>query len=337
MTELMDRNLALELSRVTEAAALAAARLMGRRDRDAADQAAVDAMRYALSSLDIDGTVVIGEGQKGPVPMLQVGERVGTGSAPALDVAVDPIDGVTLLANGRPGAISVAALADRNTLFSTQLAYMDKIVVGPRAAGAININAPVKENLQRIAQAEGREVDDLTVVILDRPRHERLIKEVKEAGARIKLISEGDVAPGVMAAMEEDTGIDVLMGTGGSPEAVLIACALKCLGGQMQCRFWPRDEQERQILEAEGHDLDRILTADDLCKGSNVFVAITGITDGELLRGVRYTGGYARTTSLMMRSVSGGIRWMEARHDLKRLKEIAGTRYEGVKHKQIHH
>ena len=337
MTELMDRNLALELSRVTEAAALAAARLMGRRDRDGADQAAVDAMRYALGSLDIDGTVVIGEGQKDQGSMLHVGERVGTGSTPVLDVAVDPIDGVTLLANGRPGAISVAALADRHMLFSTQLAYMDKIVVGPRAAGVINIDAPVKENLQRIAKAEGREIDDLTVVMLDRPRHERLIKEVKEAGARIKLISEGDVAPGVMAAMEEDTGIDVLMGIGGSPEAVLIACALKCLGGQMQCRFWPRDEQERQILDAEGHDLDRILTVDDLCKGRNVFVAVTGVTDGELLRGVRYTGGYARTTSLMMRSVSGGVRWMEARHDLKRLKEIAGTRYEGVKHRQIHH
>ncbi|MBM2836907.1 MAG: glpX, partial [candidate division NC10 bacterium] len=244
MIEPMDRNLALELVRVTEAAALAAARLMGRRDRDAADQAAVDAMRYTLSSMEIDGTVVIGEGEKGETPMLYVGERVGKGTPPAVDVAVDPIDGVTLLANGRPGALSVVAVAERHTLFFTHLAYMDKIAVGPKARGAININAPVQENLRRIAEAEGREVDELTVVMLDRPRHERLIKEVKEAGARIKLISEGDVAPGIMAAMEEDTGIDVLMGIGGSPEAVLIACALKCLGGDMQCRLWPRDERE---------------------------------------------------------------------------------------------
>ena len=336
MIEPMDRNLALELVRVTEAAALAAARLMGRRDRDAADQAAVDAMRYTLSSMEIDGTVVIGEGERGETPMLYVGERVGKGTPPAVDVAVDPIDGVTLLANGRPGALSVVAVAERHTLFFTHLAYMDKIAVGPKARGAININAPVQENLRRIADAEGRDVDELTVVMLDRPRHERLIKEVKEAGARIKLISEGDVAPGIMAAMEEDTGIDVLMGIGGSPEAVLIACALKCLGGDMQCRLWPRDERERQLLAEEGRDLDRIFTVDDLCRGDNVFVAVTGITDGELLRGVRYTGGYARTTSLMMRSVSGGVRWMEAKHDLKRLREIAGPRYEGVKYRQTH-
>lgn len=336
MIEPMDRNLALELVRVTEAAALAAARLMGRRDRDAADQAAVDAMRYTLSSMEIDGTVVIGEGEKGETPMLYVGERVGKGTPPAVDVAVDPIDGVTLLANGRPGALSVVAVAERHTLFFTHLAYMDKIAVGPKARGVININAPVQENLRRIADAEGRDVDELTVVMLDRPRHERLIKEVKDAGARIKLISEGDVAPGIMAAMEEDTGIDVLMGIGGSPEAVLIACALKCLGGDMQCRLWPRDERERHILAEEGRDMDRIFTVDDLCRGDNVFVAVTGITDGELLRGVRYTGGYARTTSLMMRSISGGVRWMEAKHDLKRLREIAGPRYEGIKHRQAH-
>jgi len=335
MTELMDRNLALELVRVTEAAALAAARLMGRRDRDAADQAAVDAMRYTLNSMEIDGTVVIGEGERTETPMLYVGERVGTGSPPTVDVAVDPIDGVTLLANGRPGAISVVAVAERTTLFVTKLVYMDKIAVGPKAKGAININAPVRENLKRIADALDRRVDDLTVVVLDRPRHERLIKEIKEAGARIKLISDGDVAPGIMAAMEEESGIDALMGTGGSPEAILIASALKCLGGDMQCKLWPRDERERQILSDERLDLERVFTVDDLCRGTNVFVAVTGVTDGELLRGVRYTGGYARTSSLMMRSVSGGVRWMEAKHDLKRLREIAGTRYEGVKHRQI--
>jgi fructose-1,6-bisphosphatase II len=334
MTEPMDRNLALELVRVTEAAALAAARLMGRRDRDAADQAAVDAMRYTLNSMEIDGTVVIGEGERNETPMLYVGERVGTSSPPTVDVAVDPIDGVTLLANGRPGAISVVAVAERTTLFVTRLVYMDKIAVGPKAKGAININAPVRDNLKRIAEALDRQVDDLTVVVLDRPRHERLIKEIKEAGARIKLISDGDVAPGIMAAMEEESGIDALMGIGGSPEAILIACALKCLGGDMQCKLWPRDERERQILNDERLDLERVFTVDDLCRGTNVFVAVTGITDGELLRGVRYTGGYARTSSLMMRSVSGGVRWMEAKHDLKRLREIAGTRYEGVKHRK---
>ncbi len=334
MTEPMDRNLALELVRVTEAAALAAARLMGRRDRDAADQAAVDAMRYTLNSMEIDGTVVIGEGERNEAPMLYVGERVGTGSPPTVDVAVDPIDGVTLLANGRPGAISVVAVAERTTLFVTRLVYMDKIAVGPKAKGAININAPVRDNLKRIADALDRQVDDLTVVVLDRPRHERLIKEIKEAGARTKLISDGDVAPGIMAAMEEESGIDALMGIGGSPEAILIACALKCLGGDMQCKLWPRDERERQILSDEQLDLERVFTVDDLCRGTNVFVAVTGVTDGELVRGVRYTGGYARTSSLMMRSVSGGVRWMEAKHDLKRLREIAGTRYEGVKHRK---
>lgn len=335
-TEPMDRNLALELVRVTEAAALAAARLMGRRDRDAADQAAVDAMRHTLNSMEIDGTVVIGEGEKNEAPMLFIGERVGNGSPPAVDVAVDPIDGVTLLANGRPGALSVVAVAERHTLFFTRLAYMDKIAVGPKARGAININAPVRDNLKRIADAKGREVDDLTVVMLDRPRHERLIKEVREAGARIKLISDGDVAPGIMTGMEEDTGIDVVMGIGGSPEAVLIASALKCLGGEMQCKLWPRDERERQIISEEGHDLERVLTVDDLCRGKNVFVAVTGITDGELLRGVRYTGGSAWTTSLMMRSISGSVRWMEAKHDLKRLRDIAGPRYEGLKYQQSH-
>jgi fructose-1,6-bisphosphatase II len=266
--------------------------------------------------------------------MLYVGEQVGTGSPPTVDVAVDPIDGVTLLANGRPGAISVVAVAERATLFVTRLVYMDKIAVGPKARGTININAPVRDNLKRIADALDRQVDDLTVVVLDRPRHERLIKEIKEAGARIKLISDGDVAPGIMAAMEEESGIDALMGIGGSPEAILIACALKCLGGDMQCKLWPRDERERQILSDERLDLERVFTVEDLCRGTNVFVAVTGVTDGELLRGVRYTGGYARTSSLMMRSVSGGVRWMEAKHDLKRLREIAGTRYEGVKHRK---
>ena len=331
MSEPMDRNLALELVRVTEAAAMAAARFMGRRDKEAADQAAVDAMRYTLHSVDMDGVVVIGEGEKDEAPMLYRGERVGNGTPPAVDVAVDPIDGTMLLANGRPGAISVVAIAERGSLFFTHLPYMEKMAVGPKARGRIDLTAPVRQNLRRIAEAEGRSVDDLTVVILDRPRHEQLMKEVKEAGARIKLISDGDVAPAIMAALEEETGIDALMGIGGGPEAVVAACALKCLGGDIQGRLWPRDEAERRLVEAEGHEVEQVLTLDDLCRGQNIFVAVTGITDGELLRGVRYQGAWARTSSLVMRSASGTVRWVEAKHDLRRLREIAGPRYEGAK------
>lgn len=331
MSEPMDRNLALELVRVTEAAAMAAARFMGRRDKEAADQAAVDAMRYTLNSVDMDGVVVIGEGEKDEAPMLYIGEQVGNGTLPAVDVAVDPIDGTTLLANGRPGAISVVAIAERGSLLFTHLPYMEKIAVGPKAKGRIDLKAPVLENLRRIAEAEGRDIHDLTVVILDRPRHEQLMKEVKEAGARIKLISDGDVAPAIMAALEEETGIDAVMGIGGAPEAVVAACALKCLGGDIQGRLWPRDGAERRLAEAEGHDVEQVLTLDDLCRGQNVFVAVTGITDGELLRGVRYQGAWARTSSLVMRSASGTVRWIEAKHDLRRLREIAGPRYEGLK------
>lgn len=334
VSEPMDRNLALALVRVTEAAALAAARFMGRRDKEMADQAAVDAMRYTLNSVDMDGVVVIGEGEKDKAPMLYLGEQVGNGTPPAVDVAVDPIDGTTLLANGRPGAISVVAIAERGSLFFTHLPYMEKIAVGPMAKGRIDLKAPVRENLRRIAEAEGRDIHDLTVVILDRPRHEQLIRDVKEAGARIKLISDGDVAPAIMAALEEETGIDAVMGIGGAPEAVVAACALKCLGGEIQGRLWPRDEAERRLAEQEGHDVEKVLTLDDLCRGQNVFVAVTGITDGELLRGVRYQGAWARTSSLVMRSASGTVRWIEAKHDLRRLRKIAGPRYEGVKSRE---
>ncbi|MBI3990120.1 MAG: class II fructose-bisphosphatase [candidate division NC10 bacterium] len=330
MSETMDRNLALELVRVTEAAAMAAARLMGRREKEQADQAAVDAMRHTINAVNMDGVVVIGEGEKDEAPMLYIGERVGNGSPPSVDVAVDPIDGTNLLANGRPGAISVVAIAEQGSLFFTHVVYMQKIAVGPRAKGVIDIEAPVKENLKRIAKAMGRNVEDLTVVILDRPRHEQLVREVKEAGARLKLISDGDVAPGIMAGLEE-SGIDVLMGIGGAPEAVVTASALKCLGGDMQCKLWPRDDRERQVAKEEGHDLNRVLTIDDLCRGENVFVAVTGITDGELLKGVRYFGSGARTTSLVMRSVSGTVRWVEAKHDFTRLRKVAGPRYEGQK------
>ncbi|HID87408.1 MAG TPA: class II fructose-bisphosphatase, partial [Anaerolineae bacterium] len=283
-----DRNLALELVRVTEAAALSAGRWMGRGDREGCDRAAVDAMRFMLSTIDMDGVVVIGEGEKDHAPMLYTGERVGNGNPPRVDVAVDPIDGTRLLSLGRSDALSVVALSERGTMFDPgPVVYMEKLVVGPQARGTVDINAPVEENLRNIARALRKDVDDLTVVILDRPRHEEMIRRIRAVGARIKLITDGDVAGAIMAASEE-TGVDVLMGIGGSPEGVIAACAIKCLGGEMQARLWPRDEAERERALALGYDLDRVLTTEDLVRGDNVFFAATGITDGELLQGVRY-------------------------------------------------
>jgi fructose-1,6-bisphosphatase II len=314
----LERNLALELVRVTEAAALRAARWMGRGDKDAADQAAVDAMRSALRFVDMDGIVVIGEGEKDEAPMLYIGERVGTGRRPKVDVAVDPIDGTNLTAKGLPNAITVVAVAERGTMYyNPHIVYMDKIAVGPEAKGAIDINAPVKDNLLRIARFMDRNVEDLTVVVLDRPRHEQLIEEIRVSGARIKLISDGDVAGAVMAAMPGDTGVDALMGIGGTPEAVLAACALKCLGGDMQSKLWPRSEDERQKAIAAGNeDVDRVLSMDDLVRSDDVFFAATGITSGEFLRGVRYQGPYAQTYSIMMRSRSGTMRRFETHHHI---------------------
>lgn len=314
----LERNLALELVRVTEAAALHAARWMGRGDKEAADQAAVDAMRTALRFVDMDGIVVIGEGEKDEAPMLYIGERVGTGRAPKVDVAVDPIDGTNLTAKGLPNAITVVALAERGSMYyDPNIVYMQKIAVGSQAKGAVDINAPVRDNLMRIARFMDRAVEDLTVVILDRPRHADLIEDVRATGARIKLITDGDVAGAVMAALPGDTGVDVLMGIGGTPEAVLAACALKCLGGEMQCKLWPRTDEERQTaIDAGNTALDNVFSMDDLVRSNDVFFAATGITDGEFLRGVRYRGEYAETHSIMMRSVSGTTRRISTHHNM---------------------
>jgi fructose-1,6-bisphosphatase II len=314
----LERNLAMEMVRVTEAAALRAARWMGRGDKEAADQAAVDSMRNALRYVDMDGIVVIGEGEKDKAPMLYIGERVGTGRPPKVDVAVDPIDGTNLTAKGLPDAITVLAVAERGSMYyDPYLVYTEKIAVGPEAKGAIDVTAPVQDNLLRVARFMDRNVEDLTVVVLDRPRHEQLIEEIRESGARIKLITDGDVAGAVMAAMPGDTGVDVLMGIGGTTEAVSAACALKCLGGDMQCRLWPRsDEERRQAEEAGNKDLDRVLTLDDLVSSDDVFFAATGITSGQFLRGVRYQGERAHTHSIMMRSRSGTVRSIETHHHI---------------------
>lgn len=327
MAEQPDRNLALELVRVTEAAALAAARWMGRGDKRAADQAAVDAMRLILNTVDMQGVIVIGEGEKDQAPMLYNGEELGNGNPPALDIAVDPIDGTTLTAMGAPGALSVVALSERGTMYAPgSLVYMNKIAVGPEARDVIDINQPVAYNLHVVAHAVGKPVDDLTVMILDRPRHQQLIAEVREVGSRIRLIRDGDVA-GAIAAARPGTGIDVLMGIGGSPEAVIAAAALKCVGGGMQCKLWPRNDEERRYAAEHGHDLERVYTIDDLVAGNNVFFAATGITDGELLDGVRYIPGGARTSSVVMRSKSGTIRTIIAEHRWDKLMKISHIKY----------
>ncbi len=318
--ESIDRNLALELVRVTEAAALMAGRWMGRGDKIAADQAAVDAMRSVLDTIQMEGTVVIGEGTKDEAPMLFIGERVGCAEHPKVDIAVDPIDGTRLVANGMPNALVVMAVAERGSMLAWQdVAYMEKIAVGPEAAGSIDINAEVATNLTNIAAALKREVGDLTVVILDRPRHEVLINDVRAAGARIKLITDGDVAGAVMAAMP-GTGLDVMLGIGGSPEAVVAAAALKCIGGDMQCKLWPRNDHEWAVVREQGIDVQKVLTLHDLVASDNVFFAATGITDGELLRGVHYTGAGATTQSVVMRSRTGTVRTIDATHGLAKLR-----------------
>jgi fructose-1,6-bisphosphatase II len=320
---IMDRNLSLELARVTEAAALMAGRWMGRGDKEAADQAAVDAMRQVLDTIQMAGEVVIGEGDKDEAPMLYTGERVGCADEPKVDIAVDPIDGTRLLALGMPNSITVVALAEHDSLYQWQdIAYMEKIAVGPEAVGAIQIDKSVTENLQSIASATRREVQDLTVVVLDRPRHEGIITEVRQAGARIKLITDGDVAGALMAAMP-GTGIDVLMGIGGSPEAVIAACALKCVGGDMQCRLWPRNDEERRHAEEQSIDLTQVLALDDLVSSDNVLFAATGITDGELLEGVGYIADGATTHSLVMRAKSGTVRYIHSTHRLSKLRSYS--------------
>lgn len=319
MPEKIDRNLSLELVRVTEAAAMAAARFMGRGDKDAADGAAVQAMRVALSSVGMDGTVVIGEGEKDQAPMLYIGEKIGTGEPPKVDIAVDPIDGTRLLAGGLPNAIAVVALAEEGSLYNSPgIFYMNKIAVGPSAKGAIDLDKSVEWNIRSVAHVKRMDVNELTVVILDRPRHTQLIKEVREAGARIKLITDGDVAGSIMTALD-DTGVDILMGIGGSPEAVISACALKCIGGDMQCRLIARDDAEKEKAADMGADLSRLFQINDLSRGENIFVSLTGITNGELVDGVKYHENGLETHSLVMRSKSGTVRDVRARHRLDKL------------------
>ena len=311
------RNLALELVRVTETAAIAASRWVGRGAKNDADQVAVDGMRKMINTVSMNGVIVIGEGEKDQAPMLFNGEQVGDGNGPSVDVAVDPIDGTTLTAKGMNNAISVIALAERGTMFDpTTVFYMKKLVVGPEAADVVDITAPVKENLRRIAKAKRRDIESLTVVLLDRPRHDQLVKEIRATGARIKFITDGDVAGAVEAARDE-TGIDALMGIGGTPEGIIAACAMKCLGGVIQAILHPRDEAEREKALANGMDLDKVLTTNDLVSGENVFFAATGITDGELLKGIRFTDRYIQSNSLVMRSRSKTIRFISSEHPLQ--------------------
>jgi fructose-1,6-bisphosphatase II len=319
MTTPVDRNLALELVRTTEAAAMAASRWMGRGDKIAADDAAVEAMRRVLHSVSMNGVVVIGEGEKDEAPMLYNGEAVGDGTGSRADVAVDPIDGTTLTSLGRGNAIAVIAVSDKGTMFDPgPCVYMDKIAVGPAGKGVIDISVSATENLERLAKAKGEEVRNLTAVILDRDRHADLIAEVRAAGARIRLIPDGDVAGGISTAWPE-SGADILFGIGGTPEGVITAAALKCMGGDMQGKLWPRNDGEREAAIAAGYDLDLVIGIDDLVKGDNCFFAATGITDGELLKGVRFDPQYAHTQSLVMRSRSGTVRLINAMHRIDKL------------------
>ncbi len=315
----MDREMALELVRVTEGAALACARWMGRGDKHMADQVAVDAMRAGFDTVHIDGVVVIGEGEMDEAPMLYIGERIGAGGEP-VDVAVDPVEGTNLVAKGLNGSIAVVAVAPRGCLLHAPDMYMEKIAVGPEASGQIDITAPIKENLERVARAKGKSVSDLTVVILDRERHREIIRECREAGARIRLISDGDVAPAVAAAIGEQSGVDMLLGIGGAPEGVLAAAALKCLGGDMQARLKPEGEEEYERCKRMGlSDPTQVLTLEDLVRGDEVFFAATGITDGALLRGVRYSGRHVgHTHSIALRCKTGTIRFIEATHRIDR-------------------
>jgi fructose-1,6-bisphosphatase II len=321
-----DRNLALELVRVTEAAAMGAGRWIGRGDKMAADQAAVDAMRAMLDTVSMSGVVVIGEGEKDEAPMLYNGEEVGEGGA-EVDVAVDPLEGTRLAALGQPNSIAVIAAAERGSMFFPGAAvYMEKIAVGADAADAIDINATPTENVNAVAKAKGKRVTDVRVTVLERDRHENLIGELRQAGARVALIRDGDVAPAIAAA-RPGTGVDILYGVGGTPEGVISASALKCLGGAMQGKLWPRDDEERQRLVDAGYDVERVLTTDDLVRSDNVFVAATGVTTGALLQGIRYVRDGAITDSLVMRSRSGTVRRIEARHKLSKLVEFTGREY----------
>jgi fructose-1,6-bisphosphatase II len=325
--EAPDRNLALDLVRVTEAAAMAAGRWVGRGDKNGADGVAVNAMRTLISTVGMRGVVVIGEGEKDNAPMLFNGEEVGDGTGPECDVAVDPIDGTTLAAKGMANAVAVMAVAPRGTMYDpSAVFYMEKLVAGPEAADVVDIRYPVAENIHQVAKAKGSSTSDVTVVVLDRPRHEGLVQEIRETGARIKFITDGDVAGAIMAA-RPDTGIDLLLGVGGTPEGIITACAMKCLGGVIQGRLWPLDDAERQRALDAGHDLDpdHVLATADLVTGDDVFFVATGITDGELMKGVRYRAGGCSTHSLVMRSRSGTIRSITSDHRLAKLRAYAAV------------
>ena len=318
----IERNLAMELVRVTEAAAMAAVVHMGKGDKELVDQAAVDAMRHTLDGISMDGVVVIGEGEKDEAPMLYNGEHIGDGSEPRVDIAVDPIDGTTALSRGLAGAIAVIALSGRGTMHAPPgVFYVNKIAVGPEARDVIDIDAPVAENLQKIARALGKPVSDLTVIMLDRPRHAEMLAEVRAAGARVKMILDGDVVAGIQAALP-GSGVDVLLGIGGTPEGVITAAAIRCTGGAILCKPWPQDEAERRALVEAGIDAQRVYSTEELVGGEDVFFAATGASTGELLRGVDFTPTGATTQSLVMRSRSGTVRWIEAAHDFSRLNKV---------------
>ena len=322
-----DRNMALEMVRATEAAAMAAGRWMGRGDKNAADKAAVDAMRLMLNIVEMDGVMVIGEGEKDEAPMLFNGEKLGMGEAPLVDIAVDPIDGTRLTAQGLPNAVSVVAFAERGSMYDPQhIFYMNKIATGPFAAHVINIEATPADNVRAVARALRKSVEDVTVVVLDRPRHEDLIREIRDVHARIRLIPDGDVA-GALSTCKPNSGIDLLMGIGGSPEAIITACAVKCVGGNMQCKLWPRNDAERELCREKGMDVDKVLYLNDLVSSDNVFFAATGITDGDWLEGVRYSGDSVYTSSLVMRAKSGTLRYVNAVHNLQKLDEISGIKF----------
>jgi fructose-1,6-bisphosphatase II len=326
--EAPDRNLAMELVRVTEAAAMAAGRWVGRGDKNGGDGAAVDAMRHLIHTVSMRGVVVIGEGEKDDAPMLFNGENVGNGEGPDCDVAVDPIDGTTLMAKGMPNALAVLAVAERGAMYDpSAVFYMEKLAVGPEAADAIDITVPVAENIRRVAEAKEVGVADVTVCVLDRPRHAELITQIRRAGARVRFISDGDVA-GAISAARPNTGVDMLVGIGGTPEGVIAAAALKCMGGAIQGRLWPQNDDERAKALDAGHDLDQVLTTDELVSGNNVFFCATGVTDGDLLRGVHYRAGGATTQSIVMRSKSGTVRMIDGYHRLTKLREYASVAFD---------
>jgi fructose-1,6-bisphosphatase II len=323
----MERNIAMELVRVTEAAAMSAARYMGRGDKILVDQAAVNAMRNVLGFVRMDGIVVIGEGEKDEAPMLYIGEKIGDGTEPKVDIAVDPVDGTTLTARGLSGAISVVALSARGTMHCPRnLVYMNKIVTNAEAKDVIDIDAPTAENIRRVAAAKGKKISEITVVVLDRPRHEKLLEEIRDTGARVKLITDGDVSGAIEAALPE-TDVDMLMGVGGTPEGVLSAAAIRCIGGAIQCKAWPRDEKEKQAAIEKGEDLKKVYKTEDLISSDDVFFAATGVSSGALLKGVRYFSGGAETQSIAMRGRSGTMRWVDARHNFEKLAKLDFEKY----------